>query len=142
MSIRTGVMAMRYARLMRSAMVGLAGFSGLAVAARGPMPAALAALEPGRWQFRDVDANSVRAMCVGDPRALIQIGHQEAGCSRFVTENGPSVTTVRYTCPGIGHGRTTITVETPRLARVRTQGILGGAPFDEDYEARRLGACG
>ena len=67
--------------------------------------------------------------------------------------NGPLITmqtalkntadnaTIHYTCPGSGHGRTTILVETPRLFHLQSQGIAGGAPFDFDYEVRRVGAC-
>jgi hypothetical protein len=49
--------------------------------------------------------------------------------------------TVHYSCPGSGWGRTTVRVETPRLARVETQGIAGKAPFAFTAEARRVGAC-
>ena len=49
--------------------------------------------------------------------------------------------TVNYTCPGIGRGRTTIRVETPRLVQIDSQGLDRGAPFALRAEARRIGPC-
>jgi len=49
--------------------------------------------------------------------------------------------TVHYTCPGLGWGRTSLLVETPRLVRINSQGIAGRAPFAFDAEARRTGEC-
>jgi hypothetical protein len=49
--------------------------------------------------------------------------------------------TVHYTCPGSGHGRTTIRKETNRLVQIDTQGIASGSPFSRTFEARRGGSC-
>jgi hypothetical protein len=58
-----------------------------------------------------------------------------------VVENSPTVATIHYSCPGHGHGRTTLSVETPRLLRVDTQGVVDGAPFATELEGRRVGTC-
>ncbi|MDQ2878001.1 MAG: hypothetical protein M3R41_02840, partial [Pseudomonadota bacterium] len=71
----------------------------------------------------------------------LQLGHPGAACHHLVLADDPAAATVHYDCPGHGHGRTVLSVETPRLLRVQTQGIAGGAPFDLDYEGRRIGAC-
>ena len=52
-----------------------------------------------------------------------------------------NLATVHYTCPGTGHGQTTFKITTARNFTLETQGILNGAPFDEQYEARRTGVC-
>lgn len=104
-------------------------------------PAALAGLQPGRWVLSSPSAPP-RELCIGDPRVLIQLQHRASACSRYVLDNQPNLTTVHYTCPGAGHGQTTIRVETPRLAQIDTQGIAGRAPFALSLEARRVGDCG
>ena len=114
----------------------------LATAADAPPLAALGALQPGRWALSSPDGDfAKRSVCLGDARQLLQIRQPSAACSRFVITNDPNVATVHYTCPGSGHGRTTVRVETPRLAQVETQGVVGNAPFDLTIEARRLGEC-
>jgi len=114
----------------------------LATAADAPALTALSALEPGRWTLtsRDGDFTS-RSICLGDPSVLLQIRQPVSACSRYVITNDKQVTTVHYTCPGSGHGRTTVRVETPRLAQVETQGVIGSEPFDISIEARRAGTC-
>lgn len=109
---------------------------------RGRLPA-LAQLQPGLWQIRDVENARARpqSLCLGDPYQLMQIEHRSAPCSRLVIASDPSSATVHYTCPAGGFGRTTIRVETPRLARIDTQGILGRVPFELRAEARRIGSC-
>ena len=72
---------------------------------------------------------------------LLQIRQPASACSRYVITNDKQVATVHYTCPGSGHGRTTVRVETPRLAQVETQGVVGAEPFDISIEARRVGSC-
>lgn len=114
----------------------------LATAAEAPSLVALGRLEPGRWALSSADGDfTKRQLCIGDPRQLLQIRQPAAACSRFVIANDTEVTTIHYTCPGSGHGRTTIRVETPRLAQVQTQGIAENAPFDLTVEARRIGEC-
>ena len=120
----------------------LIGSLGAAAPAHAPQLAALMHIEVGQWQLKEGDATAAaRSLCVTDPAVLLQLGHPGAQCSRFVIADAPDGATVHYTCPGAGHGRTTITLETPRLLHLQTQGIAGGGPFDMDYEARRVGAC-
>jgi hypothetical protein len=129
----------------RGAVFGLVLVGSLAAAApaRAPQLAVLTRIEPGQWQLKEPGASTVaRSLCVSDPAVLLQLGHSGAQCSRFVIADAPDGATVHYTCPGAGHGRTTIAIETPRLLRVQTQGIASGAPFDMDYEGRRIGDCG
>lgn len=107
----------------------------------GAMPA-LSMIQPGQWLLKSrtgVVAN--RLVCVSDVRALLQVEHGSAICNRFVIANTPRETTVHYTCPGSGHGRTTIKVETPRLIQIETQGIARQEPFAVEFEGRRTGEC-
>jgi hypothetical protein len=100
-------------------------------------------LERGQWQLRDRDdmAAPARSLCLGDPRALLQMRHERVQCSRYVIEDAVRSVTVHYTCPGAGHGRTTIRKETSRLVQIDTQGIANGSPFSFAFEARRIGPC-
>ena len=128
----------------RGALFGLLLIGGLTAAApaRAPELVALTRIETGQWQLKEPGAAATaRSLCVMDPAVLLQLGHSGAQCSRFVIADTPDTATVHYTCPGAGHGRTTISLETPRLLHIQTQGIAGGAPFDLDYEGRRIGAC-
>lgn len=131
-------------RIARRALAGLLLAAGLGTAApaRAPQLAVLTRIETGQWQLREAGSTAPpRSICVSDPAMLLQIGHAGAQCSRFVIADAPDGATVHYTCPGAGHGRTALTLETPRLLHLQTQGMAGGAPFDLDYEARRVGAC-
>jgi hypothetical protein len=121
-----------------SAAIGVAS----AAMAAGPIPSlpALGLLQPGLWQL-SIDGEPERKLCLGDPYVLIQLGHSAAPCNRLVIASEKMNATVHYSCPGSGWGRTTVRVETPRLARVETQGIAGKAPFAFTAEARRVGAC-
>jgi hypothetical protein len=103
---------------------------------------ALNQIEPGQWQLRARDASLQRSVCVGDPRSLLQVRHGSAVCSRFVIANDARATTIHYTCPGAGHGQTTLRVETPRLIQIESQGIAEREPFSIRLEGRRVGACG
>ena len=131
-------------RNARRTLAGLLLVAGLGTAApaRAPQLAVLTRIETGQWQLREAGSTTpAKSLCVSDPSVLLQIGHVGAQCSRFVIADTPDSATVHYTCPGAGHGRTTISMETPRLLHLQTQGIANGAPFDMDYEARRVGAC-
>jgi hypothetical protein len=111
-------------------------------AADAPSLQALGQLQPGRWTLTSKDADfGSRSICLSDPRMLLQVRQPPAACSHFVVANTPNAATVTYTCPRAGSGRTTVRVETPRLAQVETQGITGGVPFDNSIEARRVGDC-
>jgi hypothetical protein len=131
-------------RNARRALAGLLLVAGLGTAApaHAPQLAVLTRIETGQWQLREAGSTTpAKSLCVSDPAVLLQIGHVGAQCSRFVIADAPDSATVHYTCPGAGHGRTTISLETPRLLHLQTQGIASGAPFDLDYEARRVGVC-
>ncbi len=102
---------------------------------------AMRGIEQGQWQLKERDGGAVRNLCVKNTALLLQLRHGGTQCSHFVIENAAKSATIRYTCPGHGYGRTTISVETPRLVRVDTQGVLDGAPFASEIEGRRTGAC-
>ncbi|HEX8533416.1 MAG TPA: hypothetical protein VF662_04555 [Allosphingosinicella sp.] len=104
---------------------------------------ALARLEPGLWQLRNLDdRRALPSICIGDPNLLMQVQHRNSPCSRLVISNADRGATVQYTCPAGGFGRTSIRVETPRLAQIDTQGIVDNTPFGYRAEARRVGPCG
>ena len=129
-------------RMAAFALGGAAAAMLPAQAVRAPMLAALGAVEKGSWQLHEVGNRRAPRLCVGDVAEVLQLRHPGgAGCSRFVIANEPRTATVHYTCPGAGHGRTTLTVETPRVMRVETQGIASNAPFDLRFEARRVLSC-
>lgn len=128
---------------VRTALAGalLAG-TAVAVPAQTPTLTMLDQLEKGKWELRERDDHSlVRTSCLGDARSMIQINHSRPGCSRYIIEDGANEVTVHYTCPGAGHGRTSIRRETNRLVQIDTQGIAEGAPFSRAIEARRVGVC-
>ncbi|MFC3786190.1 hypothetical protein GGR90_001642 [Sphingopyxis italica] len=121
--------------------LGLAG-AATAVPAQAPSLAMLDRLEKGSWQLRERGKDTVvQTICIGDARRMIQVYHPGATCSRYVIEDTPNSVTVHYTCPGAGHGRTTIRSETNRLVQIDTQGIAEGRPFSQAIEARRTGGC-
>lgn len=120
--------------------LGLAGAT--VVPAQAPSLAMLDRLEKGSWQLRERGGDTVlQTLCLGDARRLIQVYHPRQSCSRYVIEDTPGSVTVHYTCPGAGHGRTTIRSETNRLVQIDTQGIAEGRPFSQAIEARRVAAC-
>lgn len=124
---------------------GLATAAGVVLPAQGaraPNLTALSAVEKGAWELHEVGNRRAPRLCVADITEVLQLRHRRgAGCSRFVIANEPRTATVHYTCPGAGHGRTTLAVETPRVMRVDTQGIADNAPFDLQLEARRVPSC-
>lgn len=117
-----------------------------ASAADAPAQTSLAAvklLQPGSWALKERRSGPImKTVCVTDPLMLLQVAHENTVCSRFVIASEKSSVTVHYTCPGRGHGRTTLRVENPRLAQISSQGIAGQDPFNFDLEARRVGSCG
>ena len=133
-------MAMR--RVVRPilAAAAMAASAAWAAPVQAPRFVAFDTLQHGMWQLKEVGA-ATRAVCVRDPASLFQLRSRGAGCSRFVVENGATSATVHYTCPGRGHGRTTISVETPRLLHIESEGIESGAPFSIELEGRRTGDC-
>ena len=131
-----------FSPLFRMSLVALGLAAATTVPAQAPSLAMLDRLEKGSWQLRERGKDVVlQTMCLGDARRMIQIEHPQSNCSRYVIEDTPTSVTVHYTCPGAGHGRTTIRSETNRLVQIDTQGIAGGRPFSQAIEARRAGAC-
>ena len=131
-----------FSPMLRISLTAL-GFAGAsAVPAQAPSLAMLDRLEKGSWQLRERGKDAVlQTICVGDARRMIQVYHPRASCSRYVIEDTPNSVTVHYTCPGAGHGRTSIRSETNRLVQIDTQGIADGKPFSQAIEARRTGGC-
>ncbi|WP_085810435.1 hypothetical protein [Sphingomonas sp. TZW2008] len=129
--------------MLRSSRLGLAGLVAFAAAASAQAPrAAIDQLSPGNWMLHEIGSRGPdRALCVRDAGALLQIHHPGLSCARFVVADEPRAVTVHYTCPGAGHGRTTLTVEAPSRVRIATQGLARGAPFDVEYAAQRDGTC-
>lgn len=121
----------------------LASFTATAQPARAPTLQAMRGVEGGRWLLRERDApaSTARERCVRDPSVLLQLRHSGTMCTRFVLADGPRRAIVHYTCPGAGHVRTSITVDTVRTLRIESEGVAGGMPFADAIEARRLGAC-
>lgn len=128
--------------ILRISLVALACAAASAVPAQAPSLAMLDRLEKGSWQLRERGQDAVlQTICVGDARRMIQIEHPRSTCSRYIIEDTPNSVTVHYTCPGAGHGRTSIRSETNRLVQIDTQGIAEGKPFSQAIEARRTGDC-
>lgn len=127
----------RFASIILTASLIVAGYS---AAAQTRSLVALGQIERGEWSLRAADG-STRSICVTDPQALLQLRHRGVSCQRFVVENEANSGRVTYNCPGLGNGDTRISVETPRLIRLETQGMSRGLPFTEEYEGRRTGAC-
>lgn len=131
-----------FSPFMRLSLTALALASASTVPAQAPSLAMLDRLEKGNWQLRERGTNTVvQTMCLGDARRMIQLRHPRGNCSRYVIEDQADAVTVHYTCPGAGHGRTTIRSETNRLVQIDTQGIAEGRPFSQAIEARRVGDC-
>ena len=110
-------------------------------AAQAPAIALLDRLEAGQWELRGAGGAVIASICLGDRHLLVQPQHGSAECTRSLVSSGEDMATVRYTCPGNGFGQTTIRLETPRLARIDSQGLNRGAPFALRGEARRIGPC-
>ncbi|GIX20071.1 MAG: hypothetical protein KatS3mg120_1747 [Erythrobacter sp.] len=124
--------------------IALAGGGALGtgpLAAQGNGLALLGTLAKGEWTLRPRGDAAPRKLCLRSGGELIQIMHQESGCSQFVIEDAANRVTVQYTCPGNGYGRTSIRRETPALVQIESQGIHDGMPFQMTAEARRTGSC-
>jgi hypothetical protein len=130
-------------RMMCAALAGASLFvadGGGAVAHRSSTQAVLGQIERGQWLLKELRGEE-RKICFTAPVNFIQIGHGNAPCDQFVIAQDAHSATVGYSCTGHGKGRTTLTVETPRLVKIETQGVVDGSPFELEYEARRVGAC-
>lgn len=111
------------------------------LAAQAPELAMLDGLTKGAWTLRIRDDGTQRRICVRDGREFIQLRHRQAGCSRFVVQDGADEVVVQYTCRGNGYGRTSIRREGNTLVQIRSQGIEAGTPFSFSAEARHSGSC-
>ncbi|RYH13833.1 MAG: hypothetical protein EON57_01365 [Alphaproteobacteria bacterium] len=138
--LRTVLVSMALAASQAPVAAAPGGAAGEPAAATSSLTA-LKSLEPGLWQL-ETPGRAPRQMCVADTAALIQLEHDQPGCSRLVVTNEPKNATVQYNCPRGGWGRTTVRSETASAAVIRTQGISRNAPFDYLFEARRVGTCG
>lgn len=136
---------MRIGNWTRIGLLGAGLFAGVAIAAvpaANTVAAAIGDITPGQWQLREAGSSAPpRTLCVSNPDRLIQLEHPGASCSRILLNDQPRTATISYTCPGAGHGRTMIRLETRNSFHLETQGIAGGAPFDMAFEARRTGDC-
>jgi len=122
---------------MRQVAILLAGYALIAAA-----PAAVPMVQPGQWLLKSRDdPRENRSVCLRDVGALIQIRHGGTMCSRFTIDNTPSELSIHYTCPGNGHGRTTIKALTSRLIQIDSQGVVEKQPFAMLLEGRRVGEC-
>jgi hypothetical protein len=135
---------MRFWRVLGAGFAALlVGGGTMAAAVDTAPPAALSRLETGRYELKVVGSTDTpRLVCLTDAAMLVQLQHPGTPCSRMVVADGPDSTTINYSCVSGGHGRTVVTITTPRSFDLQTQGIWGGAPFDLDYQGRRVGACG
>ncbi|MDF7775074.1 hypothetical protein P1X14_07440 [Sphingomonas sp. AOB5] len=127
-------------RVWRPAVAGLVILIGAGGAAPQRGLQALGTVESGQWLFKETGGGASR-ICITNASALLQLRHPGAQCTQVVIENSKDVAAVHYTCPGHGYGRTTVTVETGRLVRVETAGVVDGAPFSSELEGRKTGAC-
>ncbi|KQM40915.1 hypothetical protein [Sphingomonas sp. Leaf10] len=125
-----------------AAALALASGAAMAQPAAAPTLTAMRAVAPGNWSLRATgSAEAARASCFADTSAFLRLRLRTAQCSRFVIEDSARLSTVHYTCPGIGHVRTTVHVDTPRSLRIESEGIADGMPFADAYEVRRIGNC-
>lgn len=131
---------MLFRAMLRPAAAGAILFFALGAAPQQRGLTALTGIEGGQWQLKTSDGATTN-LCLSNPAALIQLRHPHAQCAQVVVENSADTATVHYTCPGHGYGQTTISVETSRLVHIDTTGILDGAPFSDDIEARKSGPC-
>ena len=113
----------------------------LPASAQSDSLAMLGGLTKGEWTIKHRDGSDDRKICIKTGQELIQLRHNDPGCSRFVVEDGLNKVTVQYTCPGNGYGRTNIRKETGALVQIESQGIVSGLPFQFAAEARRTGTC-
>ena len=108
-----------------------------------PTLVALGTMQSGLWHIRRVDGgtDTPSDICLGDPRVMLQLRHPAAACGSFVVDNEAKLTTVQYSCPGAGGGRTSLRIESAAAVHIDSQGIAQNAPFAFVAEARRTGDC-
>lgn len=119
------------------------GLASVSAPAQGPELAMLGKVQPGLWNLKERGSSDVAdKLCIRDPRKLLQLGHNDAQCNRFVVSDEPNEVTVSYRCTGGGSGRTTIKYEGRGLIQIDSQGIARNSPFAFAMEGRYAGACG
>jgi hypothetical protein len=134
---------MRFWRMMCAGFAALMAAGMMTAAAPEASSSALSRLETGQYALTIVGSTApARLVCLADAAMLVQLQHPGTPCSRLIVADAPDSTTINYSCASGGHGRTVVTITTPRSFDLQTQGIAGGAPFDLDYQGRRVGACG
>lgn len=126
-----------------AALVLLCAGVGSRAQAPSPKPDALANIELGLWEFKEIGrgAGATERRCLTSLRALLQPAQPRLTCKHFIAENGAAKAIVAYDCGARGQGRTALRVETPRLVSVDSQGVADGRPFSVRVEVRRIGAC-
>jgi len=130
---------MRLAKILAGIGAGAAGALMLGAAAR---PVALASTAPGLWEVSGIPGMKAPVrQCVSEVLALGQFEHRKQNCSRHVIRDAGTMTTIEYSCPDGGFGRSEIGLVTPRSLRIDTQGISDGLPFHYVAQARRVGDC-
>ena len=137
-------LAMSRSRPLRKLLVAGAAGAAITLAAAAAYAAELdmlGTINKGGWTLRVRDDGSQQRVCVRSGQEFIQIRHHQPGCSRFVVQDGADEVVVQYTCRGNGYGRTSIRREGNGLLQIQSQGIVDGAPFSIDAEARHTGAC-
>ncbi|SDA31794.1 hypothetical protein SAMN03159340_02687 [Sphingomonas sp. NFR15] len=134
---------MRRWRMICAGVAALAGTGAITAAVPDPgASVALSRIERGQYEIKVVGSEAPgRSVCIADAAMLLQMQHPGAACTRLVMADSPDSTTVNYTCSSGGHGRTVVTITTPRSFDIDTQGIASGAPFDLNYQGRRVGPC-
>lgn len=111
-----------------------------ALAAASP-PSVLSQIAPGLWEISGSRGARATRVCVAQPPLLAQVEHRSARCKRTVLRNDDVSALIEYSCTGGGFGHSKISMLTPRLVRVETQGIADHAPFAYVVHARRVGNC-
>lgn len=123
------------------ALCGAAVLLAYPTAAQAPELAMLGSLEKGRWELRERGNGTRHQLCVRTGREFIQLRHRQPACSQLIVQDEPNEVTVQYTCRGNGYGRTTVRRESSALVQFSSQGVLNGAPFSLEGEARPQGNC-
>jgi hypothetical protein len=104
-------------------------------------PGPLGQVERGQWELRAASGSAIGTLCLGDPILLAQPLRTPQSCTSEIEAVDGHVVTVSYVCPGMGRGRTSLRVETPRLVQIDSQGLANGTPFALRAQARRTGPC-
>lgn len=119
------------------------GFASVPAPAETPGLAMLEKLPPGRWTLKERGSGAMaEKLCLRDPRTLLQLGHRDVQCNRYVVSDQADEVTVTYRCAGGGSGRTTIKYEGRGLIQIDSQGIANNSPFAFAMEGRFAGTCG